>query len=166
MQISILGLTEAELQSITPNFEFSLEQTDEEEKEILKLRNLALEAAVEHVQAAYDKFFNNIKNGRKAGFPKFASKYKPNGNAYTTKFTNNNIELMMEDNVPHVKIPKVGKIRFVSPVGQTINSILPKNTRITSATIRRFNGIYTISLQLERVKQERMVMRQLRPQLP
>ena len=31
MQISKLGLTEAELQSITPNFEFSLEQTDEEE---------------------------------------------------------------------------------------------------------------------------------------
>ena len=31
MQINKLGLTEAELQSITPNFEFSLEQTDEEE---------------------------------------------------------------------------------------------------------------------------------------
>ncbi len=30
MQISKLGLTEAELQSITPNFEFSLEQTKEE----------------------------------------------------------------------------------------------------------------------------------------
>ena len=31
MQINKLGLTEAELKSITPNFEFSLEQTDEEE---------------------------------------------------------------------------------------------------------------------------------------
>ena len=31
MQINKLGLTEAELQSITPNFEFSIEQTDEEE---------------------------------------------------------------------------------------------------------------------------------------
>lgn len=31
MQISKLGLTEAQLQSITPNFEFTLEQTDEEE---------------------------------------------------------------------------------------------------------------------------------------
>jgi len=31
MQINKLGLTETELQSITPNFEFSLEQTDEEE---------------------------------------------------------------------------------------------------------------------------------------
>lgn len=31
IQINKLGLTEAELQSITPNFEFSLEQTDEEE---------------------------------------------------------------------------------------------------------------------------------------
>lgn len=31
MQINKLGLTETELQSITPNFEFTLEQTDEEE---------------------------------------------------------------------------------------------------------------------------------------
>ena len=31
MQINKLGLTDAELQSITPNFEFTLEQTDEEE---------------------------------------------------------------------------------------------------------------------------------------
>ena len=31
MQINKLGLTEAELQSITPNFEFTLEQTEEEE---------------------------------------------------------------------------------------------------------------------------------------
>ena len=31
MQINKLGLTEAELESITPNFEFSLEQTDDEE---------------------------------------------------------------------------------------------------------------------------------------
>ena len=31
IQINKLGLTEAELKSITPNFEFSLEQTDEEE---------------------------------------------------------------------------------------------------------------------------------------
>ena len=31
IQISKLGLTEAELQSITPNFEFTLEQTEEEE---------------------------------------------------------------------------------------------------------------------------------------
>ena len=31
IQISKLGLTEEELQSITPNFEFSLEQTDEKE---------------------------------------------------------------------------------------------------------------------------------------
>ena len=30
IQINKLGLTEAELQSITPNFEFSLEQTEEE----------------------------------------------------------------------------------------------------------------------------------------
>ena len=58
---------------------------------------------------------------------------------------------MMIDNIPYIKIPKVGKVRFVLPVKQTINSILPSNTRITSATTRRFNGEYTISLQLERI---------------
>ena len=115
------------------------------DKPFLKLSDkFALESAVEH--AAYDHFFDNIKNGRKAGFPKFTSKYKPNGNSYTTKFTNNNIELTLIDNLPYVKLPKIGNVRFVLPIKQTINSILPKNTRITSATIRRFNGAYTISL--------------------
>ena len=119
----------------------------------------ALESAIEHVDDAYKHFFDNLKNGRKDGFPKFASKYKPNGNSYTTKFTNNNIELMLIDDVPYVKIPKVGKVRFVMPVKQTINSILPNHTRITSATIRRFNGEYTISLQMERIvdKPEQLV---------
>ena len=28
----------------------------------------------------YNHFYDNLKNGRKAGFPKFVSKYKPNGN--------------------------------------------------------------------------------------
>jgi hypothetical protein len=96
---------------------------------------------VEHVQAAYDHCFYNLKNGKKgkqAGFPKFASKYKPSGNSYTTKFTNNNIELLTIDNLPYIKLPKVGKVRFVLPVSQTINSILPKNTRITSATIKQY----------------------------
>ena len=111
----------------------------------------ALESAIEHVDDAYQHFFNNLKNGRKAGFPKFASKYKPNGNSYTTKFTNNNIELMIVDSFPYIKIPKIGKVRFVMPAKQTINSILPNHTRITSATIRRFNGEWTISLQLERI---------------
>jgi putative transposase len=66
---------------------------------------------------------------------------------------------MLIDNLPYIKIPKVGKVRFILPFGQTINSILPNNTRITSATIRRFNGEYTISLQLERIvdKPEQLV---------
>jgi putative transposase len=114
----------------------------------------ALEDAIERVDDAYNHFYNNIKNGKtgkQAGFPKFASKYKPNGNSYTTKFTNNNIELKMVNNLPYVKLPKIGLVRIVMPVKQTINSILPDNTRITSATIRRFNGEWTISLQLERI---------------
>lgn len=50
MQINKLGLTEAELQSITPNFEFTLEQTDEEEASgnvsIIMLMSLVLFYAI------------------------------------------------------------------------------------------------------------------------
>lgn len=114
----------------------------------------ALESAIENVQDAFDHFYDNIKNGKRgkqSGFPKFASKYKPNGNSYITKFSNNNIELLIIDNLPYIKLPKVGKIRFVLPFKQAIDTILPKHTRITSATIHQSNGKYTVSLQLERI---------------
>ena len=111
----------------------------------------ALESAVERVDDAYNHFFDNLKNGRKAGFPKMASKFKPNGNSYTTKFTNNNIGLYIIDGLPYIKLPKLGKMRFVLPVGETIDSIFPRGTKITSATIRRSNDIYTVSLQLEQI---------------
>ena len=125
------------------------------EHQFLKLSDkFALEAAIENVQKAFEHFYDNIKSGKKgkeSGFPKFVSKYKPNGNAYATKFTNNNIELMEVNSLPYIKLPKVGLVRFVMPLGQTIHSILANNTRITSASIHRFNGQYTVSLQLERI---------------
>lgn len=123
-----------------------------EEYPFLKFSDkFALEAALERVQAAFDNFFEGLKEGRNVGKPKMASKFKPNGNSYETKFTNNNIELLMVDNLPYIKIPKVDKIRFVLPIGQTLDTILPKNTRITSITIKRSNDDYTVSLQLERI---------------
>lgn len=77
-----------------------------EENEFLQLSDkFALESAIEHIDNAYKKFYENVKLYRKVGkykkgrkhnnvygFPQFASKYKPNGNKYTTKFTNNNID--------------------------------------------------------------------------
>jgi putative transposase len=111
----------------------------------------ALESAVEHVDNAYNNFFDNLKKGKKAGFPKFTNKYKPNGNSYTTKFTNNNIELLMVDNIPYLKLPKIGKVRFILPIKQTISTLQPFNARITSVTIKKHNGIYTASIQMEAI---------------
>ena len=128
-----------------------LPQLKEENPFLLLSDKFALESALEHIDFAYTRFFEGIKKGQKMGFPKFASKFKPNGNAYTTKYTNGNIGLLMVDNLPYVKLPKIGKVRFVLPVGKTINSILPNNTRITSASVQRFGGKYTVSLQLEAV---------------
>lgn len=123
-----------------------------EENGFLKLSDkFALESAIEHVDDAYNHFFENIKNGKKAGFPKFVDKYKESGNSYTTKYTNNNIELLMIDKLPYVKIPKVGKVRFVLPKGKTLQNIQPENTNITSATIKRNKDTYTISLQMEAI---------------
>lgn len=118
-----------------------------------------LEAAIEHIDDAYNNFFDNLKKGKKAGFPQFVSKYKPNGNAYTTKFTNNNIELLIVDNVPYLKLPKIGKVRFVLPIGQTIDTIMPFNTRITSVTIKHYHDTYTASIQFETIidKPEQLV---------
>lgn len=123
-----------------------------------KSDKFAIEAAIEHVDNAYKKFFDNIKKGKtgkKSGFPKFVSKYKPNGNQYTTKFTNNNIELLMgNDKLPYIKLPKLGYIRVILPLGETVQSILPENTRITSVSIKRHNNDYTVSLQLEAIIDE------------
>lgn len=107
-----------------------------EEKPFLKEADkFALEAALEHVNRAYENFF-----GKKAGFPKYPSKYKPSGNRYTTKFTNNNIELLKgNDGLPYIKLPK----------GKTVKTLLPGNTRITSATVIKDGKNYLVSLQTE-----------------
>lgn len=102
-------------------------QNLKEEYPFLKLSDkFALVSAMEHIDTAYKNFFENLKQGRKAGFPKFVSRFKPNGNSYTTKFTNNNIEVLEIDGLPYVKIPKVGKIRFVMPKGYNLQMIQPE----------------------------------------
>ena len=139
-----------------------------EENEFLQLSDkFALESAIEHVDNAYKKFYENIKLHRKVGkykkgrknnnvygFPQFASKYKPNGNRYTTKFTNNNIELLYIEKLPYIKIPKVGKIRIILPKGKTIEDIVNSYTRITSISIQKEGNSYNVSLQLESIIDE------------
>lgn len=116
-----------------------------------KSDKFALETAMLHINTSFENFFRNLKQGKKVGYPKFVSKFKPNGNSYTTQFTNNNIELLEIEGLPYIKLPKVGKIRFVMPWKQTLDSLIPKGARILSACIKHKGNSYTVSLQLETV---------------
>lgn len=119
----------------------------------------ALEEALKGIDAAYQNFFASIKGvrkGRKMGFPKFVSANKPRGNKYSTNYTNGNIDILRDkNNIPAVKLPKVGRIRFILPAGRTIESLVPNDavsqTRILSACISRVGQRYFISFQLEAV---------------
>ena len=145
-----------------------------EENEFLKLSDkFALENALECVDNAYNKFYENVKTHKKVGkykkgrkhnnvygFPQFVSKYKPNGNRYTTKFTNNNIELLYIEKLPYIKIPKVGKVRYIMPSftknqisnnKDGLENVLLPNSRITSITISKEGNDYFVSLQLETI---------------
>ena len=105
------------------------------------------ENACRNVDDAYNRFFKGL-----SGFPKYASKTKPNGNSFTTNFTNNNIELKMIDGIPYVKLPKVGCVRFILPKGKILTDIQPHGVSIKAATVsRELNGSYRIALRMESV---------------
>ena len=105
------------------------------------------ENACRNVDDAYNRFFKGL-----SGFPKYASKTKPNGNSFTTNFTNNNIELKMIDGIPYVKFPRVGCVRFILPKGKTLTDIQPHGVSIKAATVsKESDGSYRISLRMESV---------------
>ena len=105
------------------------------------------ENACRNVDDAYNRFFNGL-----SGFPKYASRTKPNGNSFTTNFTNNNIELKMIDDIPYVKLPKVGCVRFILPKGKMLTDIKPHGVTIKTATVSREpDGSYRIALRMESV---------------
>jgi len=105
------------------------------------------ENACRNVDDAYSRFFKGL-----CGFPKYASRTKPNGNSFTTNFTNNNIELKMIDGIPHVKLPKIGNIRFILPKGKLLADIQPHGVSIKAATVSKEpDGSYRISLRMESV---------------
>lgn len=118
-----------------------------EEFEFLKLSDkFALEAAIEHVDAAFRKFYK-----REAKFPRFASKQKPSGNRYTTKYTNNNIAVTEKDGRPCVKLPKAGLVPFVLPKRKALSDIVPEGTSILSCSVKKDSLGFTASFQLETV---------------
>ena len=119
-----------------------------DEKEYLKdTDKFVYENACRNVDDAYNRFFKGL-----SGFPKYASRTKPNGNSFTTNFTNNNIELKMIDGIPYVKLPKIGNIRFILPKGKILADIQPQGVSIKAATVsRELNGSYRIALRMESV---------------
>lgn len=93
-----------------------LKRLKEEKPWLCEVDKFALEAAVEHIDAAYTKFF---REG--SGFPRYPSKYKLSGNRYTTKQTNGNIRLFTgKDGLPYIKLPKLGDVRYVLPKGTSL----------------------------------------------
>lgn len=105
------------------------------------------ENACRNVDDAYNRFFKGL-----SGFPKYASRTKPNGNSFTTNSTNNNIELKMTDGIPYVKLPKIGNVRFILPKGKTLNDIQPHGVSIKAATVSKEpDGSYRIALRMESV---------------
>ncbi len=118
------------------------------EKEYLKdTDKFVYENACRNVDDAYNRFFKGL-----SGFPKYASRTKPNGNSFTTNFTNNNIELKMIGGTPYVKLPKIGNVRFILPKGKKLNDIQPHGVSIKAATVNKEpDGSYRIALRMESV---------------
>ena len=123
-------------------------QALKKEKEYLNNTDkFVYENACRNVDDAYNRFFKGL-----SGFPKYVSRTKPNGNSFTTNFTNNNIELKMIDGIPYVKLPKVGCVRFILPKGKILTDIQPHGVSIKAATVsRELNGSYRIALRMESV---------------
>ena len=119
-----------------------------EGKEYLKdTDKFVYENACRNVDDAYNRFFKGL-----SGFPKYASRTKPNGSSFTTNFTNNNIELKMIGDIPHVKLPKIGNVRFILPKGKTLADIQPQGVSIKAATVSKEpDGLYRIALRMESV---------------
>jgi putative transposase len=100
----------------------------------------ALESSLRNLDNAYKRFFKNVKTRRKPyGFPKFKSKRKSK-KSYTTKFTNNNIEINIEER--KIKLPKLGWLPFngeIKPKGKILNATITQHP----------NGVYTVSLTFQ-----------------
>lgn len=103
-----------------------LPKLKEENPFLLGSDKFALELALISVENAYRNFFSG-----RTSFPKFVPKYKPNGNRYSTQYTNGNLELTLNrDGLPCIKLPKVGLVRTVLPKGKTLAGLCPSGTVI------------------------------------
>lgn len=104
------------------------------EVDSLALANVQLD-----LQQAYKNFFERVKNGKKAGFPKFKSR-KKSRRSYST----NNQKGSVRIENGKIRLPKVGFVKIVQ------HRALPPNSRIKTVTISRTpSGKYYVSVLTE-----------------
>lgn len=103
----------------------------------------ALEASLENVEDAYSRFFSKQNK-----FPQFKSKHRSK-KSYTTKFTNNNIEVKGKS----IKLPKLGLIKFKLPknIGSNLEKVIKNKAKIKTATISEKAGKYYVSILCEEI---------------
>lgn len=94
----------------------------------------ALQSAVQNLDTAYQNFFRSVKQGVKAGFPKFKSKHN-NRQSYKSRCVGTNIKVLDKA----VQLSKLGLVRCA--VSKQVRG------RILSATVSRNpSGKYFVSL--------------------
>ena len=71
----------------------------------------------------------------------------PSGNRYTTKFTNNNIEIVNKDNGCYIKLPKLGLVKIIMPK----NFKYSLDEKILNVTVEKISNRYFVSILFETV---------------
>lgn len=121
-------------------------KTLEEDSFLSEVDKFALEVACENVDDAYTRFFK--KQNR---YPQFKTK-KKSKKSYTTKFTNNNIEILDKKSI---KLPKLGTVSMAELKCKNntskLDNILNKEARILNATISQKGNKFYVSLCLEEI---------------
>lgn len=74
-----------------------------------EIDKFALQNSLRDLSAAYTNFFRELTKGNKPGFPKFKSK-RSSKQSYRTGYTNNNIEVDMDN--CRIKLPKIKWVKF------------------------------------------------------
>lgn len=93
-----------------------------------------------NLQKAFRKFFDDLKNNKKAGFPKFKSRHK-NKKSYTT---NNRGKTIRIEN-GYLRLPKLKNFVKIK-----LHRKIPDNYKIKSATVSQNpNGNYYVSILFE-----------------
>ena len=107
----------------------------------------ALETACEQVDEAFNRFFKKL-----GGYPKFKKKHASK-QSYTTKYTNNNIKVVVKDATVFVQVPKLGLIPLFPKKtnSERIAGILDGSLSIKTATVTRRATGYTVSLSVQQV---------------